>query len=174
MKASIHYSKSPALLIIILSALLMAKCDWFSEDPLYAGSWQYTDKLYAGDFTYNTTTTLTLTEKTFEEIYMLQRDNSSDIVSILATRGTLEVNGNEMTFTLSAVGECVKDIHNDCTASVEWFEKGTPTYNTYILYLEEIVDGEFEADEDYLWLVRDKNNDSDTEDEGEDIEFERL
>jgi hypothetical protein len=56
---------------------------------------------------------------------------------------------------------------------VEWFDKGTPTYNDYIQYIRESFTAEFEADQDYLRLIRDMNNDGDTEDTGEDIEFER-
>jgi len=162
------------MLIITLLSLTMTTCDRLKDNPLYVGTWQNKDKVYVGDVTYNTTTTLTLTESTFQEIYVMQRDNSSTITTILGLKGSLEVNGSEMTFKLNAVGECVKDGLNQCTSEVQWFAKGTATYNTYIQYLQETIEGEFEADEDYLWLVRDRNNDGDTEDAGENIEFERL
>ena len=157
--------------VIILS---VPSCDWFREDPLYMGTWQTTEKIYVGDITYNTTTTLKLTESTFEEVYTLKRDNSSVISSLLGMKGNLEVKGDEMTFRLTAVGECVKDNQQNCTLEVEWFQKGSATYNAYLQYLKETVKGEFEADEDYLWLVRDRNLDGDTDDSGEDIGFERL
>ena len=157
--------------VIILS---VPSCDWFREDPLYMGTWQTTEKIYVGDITYNTTTTLKLTESTFEEVYTMKRDNSSVISSLLGMKGNLEVKGDEMTFRLTAVGECVKDNQQNCTSAVEWFQKGSATYNTYLQYLKETVKGEFEADEDYLWLVRDRNLDGDTDDSGEDIGFERL
>ena len=72
------------------------------------------------------------------------------------------------------MGDCVKDAQNKCTGSVQWYAKGSAVYNNYIQYLKENVDGEFEVDEDYLWLVRDSNNDGDTDDDWEDMEFERL
>jgi len=162
------------LIIFFFCAIIIPSCEGVREDPLYVGTWQYKEKIDVGDFTYNATTTLKLTQTTFEEVYVMQRDNSSTIASILGMKGKLEVSGNKMTFTLNAVGECVKDAQQNCTTSIEWFVKGTPTYNTYLQYLQETVHGEFEADEDYLWLVRDRNNDGDTEDTGEDIEFELL
>jgi hypothetical protein len=154
--------------------LSIPSCDWFKEDPLYIGTWQNTDKVYAGDITYNATTTLKLTEDAFEEVYILKRDNSSEVSSLLGMKGNLEVKGDEMTFRLTSVGECVKDNQQDCTSAVEWFPKGSATYNTYIQYLKETVRAAYEADEDYLWLVRDRNLDGDTDDSGEDMEFERL
>jgi hypothetical protein len=163
-----------AMLLCIAAIVSLPSCDWFSEDPLWIGKWQYKDKIYVGDITYNTTTTLTLNESSFEEVYIITRDNSSEITSLLGLKGSLSVKNDIMTFTLSAVGECVEDAQQKCTSVIEWFPKGSATYNTYMQYLKETVTGEFEAEEDWLWLVRDRNKDGDTEDDGEDIEFERL
>ena len=65
-----------------------------------------------------------------------------------------------------------------------WFGLGTmgiigwsvsiPTLAFLALGIAESFYGTFEADEDYLWLVRDLNNDTDTDDDWEEIEFERL
>jgi hypothetical protein len=174
MKTKITYRFAGKIMMITLAALITVTCDRVKDDPYYAGTWEYKDNVYVGEFTYNTTRTLGLTATTYEEIYVMQRDNSATIATILGLKGNLEVNGSEMTFRLNAVGECVKDGQNQCTSTVEWFAKGTTTYNTYIQYLRETVMGEFEASEDYLWLVRDSNNDGDTEDTGEDIYFDRL
>lgn len=174
MKTSVKYKTAGTLLTIALISLTLTTCDRLKDDPLYAGSWQYKDKLYVGDFTYNTTRTLILTKTTYEEIYVIQRDNSSTITTVLGLKGGIEVSGSEMTFRLNAVGECVKDASQNCTSAVQWFAKGSATYNTYIQYLQETIYGEFEAGEDYLWLVRDMNNDGDTEDTDEDIEFDRI
>ncbi len=163
-----------SIAVIAVLFLTLTTCERLREDPLYVGSWQYKDKLYVGDITYNTTRTLILTKTTYEEVYVLQRDNSSVISALLGLKGDLTVSGNEMTFKLSAVGECVKDASQNCTNTVQWFAKGSATYNTYIQYMQETVNGDFEADEDYLWLVRDSNQDGDAEDDGEDIEYERL
>jgi hypothetical protein len=162
------------ILLCSITMLSVPSCEWFREDPLWIGKWQKKDKIYVGDVTYNTTTTLTLSESSFEEVYTIKRDNSSEITSLLGLKGNLSVKNNIMTFTLSAVGECVEDAQQKCTTAIEWFAKGSATYNTYIQYLKETVTGEFEADEDWLRLVRDRNKDGDTEDDGEDIEFERL
>jgi len=174
MKKTLRFNSATSLLIIITLSVIMTRCEWFKNDPLYTGSWEYKDVVYAGDFVYNTTRTLTLTEETFREVYVMQRDNSSTIATILATKGEIEVTGNQISFTLNAVGECLKDAQDKCTSTVEWFPKGSVTYNSYMLYLEETYEGEFEADEDYLWLIRDMNNDGDTSDDGEDVEFERI
>jgi len=173
MKKTLRFNSATSLLIIITLSVIMTRCEWFKNDPLYTGSWEYKDVVYAGDFVYNTTRTLTLTEETFREVYVMQRDNSSTIATILATKGEIEVTGNQISFTLNAVGECLKDAQDKCTSTVEWFPKGSVTYNSYMLYLEETYEGEFEADED-LWLIRDMNNDGDTSDDGEDVEFERI
>ncbi len=168
-----HLSLRSAILPCIIAMISIPSCEWVREDPLWIGKWQYKDKIYAGDVTYNTTTTLTLAESSFEEVYIIKRDNSSEITSLLGLKGSLSVKNNKMTFTLSAVGECVEDAQQKCTTAIEWFPKGSATYNTYIQYLKETVTGEFEADEDWLWLLRDRNKDGDTDDTGEEIEFER-
>jgi hypothetical protein len=159
--------------VIALLFLTLTTCERLKEDPLYVGSWQYKDKLYFGDITYNISRTLILTKTTYEEIYAMQRDNSGTITALLALKGDLIVSGSEFTFMLTAVGECIKDASQNCTSAVQWYAKGSATYNTYIQYLKETINGEYEANEDYLWLVRDSNIDGDTEDDGEDIEYER-
>lgn len=174
MKTKLNVGTFGTMIVLILMSVTVTTCDRQEGDPFYVGTWQYKEKVYAGEFEYNTTRTLVLSETTFEEIYLMQRDNSTTIASLLGMKGDLDVSGPEMTFTLKAVGDCIKDTQNKCTSSVQWYAKGSALYNNYIQYLEEIVDGEFEADEDYLWLVRDMNNDGDTDDDWEDIEFERL
>ena len=174
MKTKLRINTVGSMIVIILLSATVTTCDRQDNDPLYVGTWQYKEKIYAGEFAYNTTRTLILTETTFEEIYVMQRDNSIVIASVLGMEGDLDVSGVEMTFSLKAVGDCIKDAQNKCTSSVEWYAKGSAVYNNYIQYLKENVDGEFEADEDYLWLVRDSNNDGDTDDDWEDMEFERL
>ncbi len=172
MKTIKHPFKIIYISLLLSVLLLMASCEK-NKDPLYAGTWEYKTKISAGDLTFNTTRTLILTKKTYQEVYVIQLDNSPDISSILGTRGDLTVSKNKMGFTMNAVGECIKDTENKCTSDVEWFDKGTPTYNDYIQYIRESFTAEFEADQDYLRLIRDMNNDGDTEDTGEDIEFER-
>lgn len=174
MKTKLRINTIGSMLVLILLSATVTTCDRQEDDPFYVGTWQYKEKVYAGEFAYNTTRTLILTETTFEEIYVMQRDNSTVIASLLGMKGDLDVSGAEMTFRLKAVGDCVKDAQNKCTGSVQWYAKGSAVYNNYIQYLKENVDGEFEADEDYLWLVRDSNNDGDTDDDWEDMEFERL
>lgn len=162
-------------LILLLMVSSFHSCDWFTTDPDYIGTWQYTEKGYAGEVAINITHTLKLTEGTFEEIIIYRRDNSSAVMSLLGLKGNITVNDDEVLFRLTAIGDCLEDSNDKCTATPEWFLKGSPTYNTYLsLGISESFEGTFEADEDYLWLVRDMNNDTDTDDDWEDIEFERI
>jgi len=159
--------------LLVFMTFALTSCEKLKKDPLYVGTWEFSTLVTAGDLTFNTTRTLILTKKTYQEVYVIQLDNSPDISSILGTRGDLTVSKNKMGFTMNAVGECIKDTENKCTSDVEWFDKGTPTYNDYIQYIRESFTAEFEADQDYLRLIRDMNNDGDTEDTGEDIEYTR-
>jgi hypothetical protein len=74
----------PAFLIV---SSIIPSCESLKEDPAYVATWQYKDKLYAGELTYNTTRTLTLTKTTYMEVYVIQRDNSSAVVTILGLKG---------------------------------------------------------------------------------------
>jgi hypothetical protein len=79
-----------------------------------------------------------------------------------------------MTFTLKELGECARDAEDKCTSDVKWYGPGTQFYTDNIKLFQLTVVAEFEADENYLRLVRDYNGDGDTEDKGEDIEFRRI
>jgi hypothetical protein len=168
------FCRLASLFALIMISLLMQSCEKLKEDPLYVGTWEYTDKIYSGDLVFNTTRTLILSKSSFQEIYTIKRDNSSEVITILATKGDLQVNNSTMAFTLKAVGQCLKDAQEKCTSAVEWFNKGSETYDSYVQFFAESYEAEFEADEDYLWLVRDLNDDGDVEEVGEEIEFDRI
>lgn len=160
-------------LLNVLVAFAVTSCEKLKEDPLYVGTWEYSTLVTAGELTFNTTRTLVLSRKTYQEVYVIQLSNSPDISSILGTRGDFSVKSNRMTFKMNGVGECIKNMEDKCLSDVEWFDKGTPTYNDYLQYIRESFSGEYDADATILRLVRDINNDGDTEDTGEDIEFTR-
>ena len=163
------------IVMLFIVSLIIPSCETLKDDPLYIGTWQYKDKIYSGELIINTTHTLIITKTTFHEVLIYQRDNSNTVMTLMGLKGDIEINDNEMTFKVSAFGECLKDEHDNCTSTPEWFAKGTETYNDFLsLGMQESFKGEFEADENYLWLLRDMNNDSDTEDNWEDIEFGRL
>jgi hypothetical protein len=162
-------------MILLIVSVIIPSCETLKEDPLFIGTWQFKDKIYSGELVINTTHTLFITKTTFNEVLIYQRDNSSTIMTLIGLKGDIEINGNELTFKVSSFGECLKDAHDNCTSTPEWFAKGTETFNDYLsLGIQETFQGDFEADEDYLWLVRDMNNDGDTEDSMEDIEFDRI
>lgn len=170
-----QFNRIRHFLPLIVLMISFPACDWFRVDPEYIGTWQYTEKTYAGDVAINITHTLKFNEDTFEEVIIYRRDNTSSVMSLLGLKGSISVDDNEVIFTLTAIGECLKDSYDNCTAIPEWFPKGSPDYNAFLsLGIVESFDGTFEADEDYLWLVRDLNNDTDTDDDWEDIEFERI
>lgn len=172
---NVLFNRIMLALILLFTVSSFHSCDWFTTDPDYIGTWQYTEKEYAGEVAINITHTLKLTEGTFEEIIIYRRDNSSSVMSLLGLKGTISVDNDEVFFKLTAIGDCLEDSYDKCTATPEWFPKGSPTYNTYLsLGMSESFEGTFEADEDYLWLVRDMNNDTDTDDDWEDMEFERI
>lgn len=174
MKTIKNYGSLIGLTVLLIVSSIIPSCESLKEDPAYAATWEYKDKLYAGELTYNTTRTLTLTKTTYMEVYVIQRDNSSAVVTILGLKGDVSVKDNKMTFTLKELGACVKDAQDKCTSSVQWYGPGTQYYTDNIQYFRQTIVAEFEADEDYLWLVRDTNSDGDTEDTGEDIEFDRI
>lgn len=175
MKPIINSRTLKSKFILFLVLFLIPSCETLKEDPLFIGSWQFKDKIYSGDVVINTTHTLKLTKSTFEEVIVYQRDNSSSVMSLVGMKGNISVKGTVITFTLTAFGGCLKDASDKCTSTVEWYSKGSAKYNGYAaLGLQEVYAGEADADEDYLWLVRDMNKDSDTEDTWEDIEFEQF
>lgn len=160
-----------SLFIIIL---VFPCCDTLKEDPLYIGTWQFKDQINTNDLVYNTTRTLTLTRNKYEEIYIIRRENSGLISGIFGTRGQLAFSRYYMVFKLKELGTCARDISDTCTEDVEWFGEGTQYWNDNFPYFEITVKGEFDADGLSLHLKRDLNNDHDTDDTGENVEFEKI
>ncbi|MBW6500513.1 MAG: hypothetical protein K0B05_03885 [Bacteroidales bacterium] len=162
-------------LLLIFSAVLFAySCEKQKKDPLFVGTWESVEQIDIGDLTFNTTRTLVLTKKTYEEVYVIRIGNSSYISAVVGRRGDLSVKGTGMTFTLKELGTCATDNDGRCTADAEWYGPGTQYYSDNIQYFKLTLTGEFEAGEFYLRLRIDTNGDGDTEDQGEDIEFERI
>jgi len=106
-------------LILLFIVSSFHSCDWFTTDPDYIGTWQYTEKGYAGEVAINITHTLKLTESTFEEIIIYRRDNSSAVMSLLGLKGTITVDDDEVLFKLTAIGDCLEDTNENCTATPE-------------------------------------------------------
>ncbi len=162
----------PVSLFIVL--LIVTSCDSGKEDPLYIGTWQYREQIHTDDIVYNTTRTLILTKNTYEEIYFIQRETSGLISGIFGTKGKIGFSRKYIQFRLQALGTCVRDEMDACTDETEWYGEGTSYWNSNLQYYQLLVKGSFEADELTLHLLRDLNNDNDTNDLGEDIVFERI
>ncbi|MRR24482.1 hypothetical protein EG830_16035, partial [bacterium] len=107
-------------LILLYVVSSFHSCDWFRTDPDYVGTWQYTEKRYSGEVAINITHTLKLTEGTFEEIIIYRRDNSSTVMTLLGMKGNITVDDNKVLFRLTAIGDCLEDTNENCTAAPEW------------------------------------------------------
>lgn len=165
--------KITSLVFLFLLAGLIPSCEIF-RDPLYIGTWQRTETIDTGELVFNTTRTLTLTQKSYEEVYVIQRAGSDAISAILGQKGSLSVKGSKMTFKLKELGTCITDSDDKCTPEVQWFGEGTLYYEDNIQFFRQTITGEFEAGEEILILLRDNNGDGDTEDTGESLEFTRI
>lgn len=153
--------------------LILFSCE-SKDDPVYVGSWRTSGQVVTSDIVYNTTRTLILTRSTYEETYVIRRESSGLIAGIFGTKGKLAFSRYYMVFRLSELGTCVRDQSDACTEEVRWFGEGTQYWTDNSPYFEITVKGEYKVDGTKLFLKRDLNNDKDTDDTGEDIEFERI
>ncbi len=161
-------------LTAFLFTLLITSCESLKKDPDYVGQWQFIEQITANDIVYTTTRTLTLTKDTYEETYVIRRENSSTISAIIGTRGSLGLTHTNLIFTLGELGTCKLDESEVCTGNVQWYGEGTLYYIENRPYFEETVTGEYDVDGTTLRLTRDLNNDGDIEDTGENVTFEML
>jgi hypothetical protein len=160
--------------LILLFTTILPSCENLKKDQDFIGTWQFTEKITSNDLVYNTTRTIILTKNTYEETYVIQRENSSTISAIVGTRGDLTQANSVLTFKLEELGNCAPDESEVCTENVQWFGQGTDYYTDNIKYFETEVAGEFEVSGNTLRLTRDLNNDGDLEDIGEDVTFTMI
>ncbi len=173
----VKFIKDPLLLLLLIvtsAALLFTSCESWKKDPRFIGDWQFIEKITADNLVYNTTRTIKLTKNTYEETYVIQRENSAAISAIIGTRGDLGLTHTNLIFTLEEIGTCALDESEACTEDVLWYGAGTQYWTNNISFFERSVVGEYEIIENTLWLIRDLNNDGDSEDAGEDVRFEML
>ncbi len=163
-----------ALLIPCLISILLTSCENSKNDPLFAGTWQFTETINTDGLVFNTVRTIVLTRKSYEETYSVQRENSASFSEIIGTRGDLVLTHSSMVFQLKALGACIRDASDICTGTVQWYSEGSGYWTDNIPFFKETIPGEFEADETTLRLMRDLNTDGDTLDAGEDVVFEKV
>ena len=166
--------QSVKIIISFLVLFLAASCEALKDDPDYIGTWQYNESITANDMVYNTTRTIVFTKRTYEETYLIKRENSSTITAIIGTRGSVARSRSNLIFELKELGTCVPDDMDVCTEAVQWFGEGSFYWSDNIGYFEKKVTGVFEVDGTTLRLSRDMNNDKDFEDTGEDVTFELI
>ena len=172
----IKYPVFNYFLIISLFTLLTTSCESLKKDPDYIGTWQFTEQITTDNLVYNTTRTLKLTKNTYEETYVIQRENSTSISEIYGMKGSLGLTHTYLEFTLEELGTCAVDNMDKCTGNVNWYGEGTSywTNNFQYRHVEKAFRGEYEVTKNTMVLTRDMNNDGDIEDTGEDITFEMI
>lgn len=161
----------PFFLVIIL---LVPSCLDQKGRNQYIGNWQYVQTVTSGDLTYTTTRTLQLTKNSYEEVYLIQRQESGAVAGITGTRGNLSLTHSDMVFELKELGTCARDTLDACTSQVLWYGEGSQYWTDNVQYFGLVIKGEFQAEEMTLTLRRDLNNDGDTDDSGENIVFNRI
>jgi hypothetical protein len=162
------------LILVFFISLLIPSCESLIKDPEFIGTWQFSEKITSDDLVFNTTRTLILTENSFEETYIIQRENSALISSIIGTKGTLVMARSNLIFELKELGSCALNESEICTGNVQWYGEGTKYWTDNIVYFKKTVTGVFEVIGTTLRLTRDLNRDRDYEDTGEDITFEKI
>jgi hypothetical protein len=162
----------PLSLILIASACLLS-CSK-DDDPGYAGTWQFSETLVSDGLTYNTIRTIILERKSWEETYLIRRENSETITAIIGTKGKLGTVRSHLVFYLEELGTCKLDENEFCTEETEWYGEGSAYWMSNIRFFSKTVESEYELTETTLRLIRDLNDDGDTEDTGEDVTFQLI
>jgi hypothetical protein len=174
MSGKIRFLKIISVAVIIsASVIIINSCRKAGED-LFIGNWQYTGIVTADDMTYIITRNLQLTRTTYEETFEVQRQITGTISGIIGTRGNLGKSRNDVIFELKELGTCARDSIDGCTSTVLWYGDGTQYWTDNVAFFGLIIKGDVKADETYLTLTRDLNNDGDMSDEGENIIFTRI
>jgi hypothetical protein len=159
--------------ILCIIPFAVTSCDKV-RDPIYAGTWQFAETITTDGQVFNTIRTLILAKKSFEETYLVEREEAETVSAIFGKKGDLSSSHSSLIFNLKELGTCKEDELDACTGIVEWYHEGSGYWNDNIRYFEAVVVGEFEVDETTLRLKRDLNNDDDTDDPGEDVVFDRI
>ncbi len=165
---------SGVFLCAVITTLLLPACSKFKNDPQFIGTWQFSEQITADDIVYSTTRTLTLAKSSWEETFVIKRQNSAVISAIIGTRGTLGMSHTSLIFYLEELGTCVPDEMDKCTDQVNWYGEGSAYWNLNIQYFEKAVQGEYEVTDNVLKLKRDLNNDGDYNDTGENVIFQMI
>lgn len=161
-------------IFILFVLILISSCESRIKDSYFIGTWQFTEKITSDGLTYNTIRTLILTRNTYEEVYIIERENKGSILAIIGTKGDLILSHSSLTFILKELGTCIKDASERCSENVQWFGEDTQYWTDNISYFKTEVRGDFTASEAILHLKRDLNKDGDFGDTGEDVEFQRV
>jgi hypothetical protein len=160
--------------VLVISAFINNSCRSLNDNDLFIGTWQYVETLSADEVVYTTTRTLQLTKTTYEETYVIQRQNTGTISGIIGTEGRIRKSRYHLTFELKELGTCSRDSIDACTSEVVWYREGTDYWKENIDFFSLIVKCDFKTDDSTLTLTRDLNNDGDTTDEGENVVFNKI
>lgn len=169
--------KSPFSVFSIIAfvfTFIISSCEALKKDPDFVGTWQFTEKITTDNLVYITTRVLILSEKSYEETYTIQRENSSVISSVIGTKGNLQENHSNLLFEMKEIGTCSLNESEICTGDVQWYGEGTRYWTDNIIFFKKTFTGVFEVSGTTLRLTRDLNHDGDYEDTGEDVTFEMI
>jgi len=170
----IRYPVFFLLILISLVTVIITSCEALRKDPEFIGAWEFSEKITSDEIVYNTTRTITLTKNSWEETYMIQRENSTTISAIIGTGGDLSYSHSKLVFVLKELGTCTLDENEICTGNVEWHGQGSDYWSDNEQFFEKKVEGLYESLTSSMRLIRDLNNDGDTLDTGEDVTFEMI
>jgi len=174
MKRIIKYPVLFKLIAVLCLILIIPSCESLRKDPEFIGTWEFTERITSDEIVYNNTRTIILTKNTWEETYVIQRENSPSISAIIGTRGDLRYSHSKLIFELKELGTCTLDEMEICTGFVEWHGEGTGYWTDNEQFFRKTVEGQYEAGTTTLRLTRDLNDDSDFLDTGEDVTFEMI
>lgn len=164
----------PYYIFVVLLIFFFNSCEVFRDDPDYIGMWQFSEQISADDLVFNTTRTIILNKNSYEETYIIQRQNSQVISAIIGSRGNLKTSHSTMIFELTGLGTCDLDESEVCTGDILWYTEGSQYWINNIIYFKKTVSGVYEITGKTMHLTRDLNADGDYEDTGEDVMFEMI
>lgn len=174
MREKLCHPGQQVILTVFLSVFFFLTSCSKIKDPVFAGTWLFTEQINADGLILNTTRTMILSQHSYEETFLVQREGSATVSEIIGTKGDLITTHSGLVFELNELGACKRDLSDNCTGNVEWYSEGSEYWDQNIPYFKLIVPGEFHVNGNTLWLVRDLNNDGDSEDAGENITFQRF
>lgn len=162
------------LLSVFLGALLVfTSCeddDKGGDVPDYVGTWvnSYIDEVTS----LPTKETLTLTVNTFEQVTSIQNPLNSNWYDVGGLKGTMEVDGQNMTITVTSAGYAEISFEPGLSiGTFDWYDEGTPKFDELI---DEYANGETSLNGNWSIDGNQLSVGIDGEDENETVDPEEI